>query len=78
MDFPTSVAPFILRNVTLAGVDSVMQPLAVRKAAWDALAAEVDLAQLQRIAHDVALDQVLEVAANIMAGQSQGRAVVAI
>ncbi len=78
MDFPTSVAPFILRNVTLAGVDSVMQPLAVRKEAWDALAEEVDLAQLQRIAHDVALDQVLEVAANIMAGQSQGRAVVAI
>jgi acrylyl-CoA reductase (NADPH) len=78
MDFPTTVAPFILRNVTLTGVDSVMQPLAVRKAAWDALAAEIDLAQLQRIAHDVALDQVLEAAVMLMAGQSSGRAVVRI
>ncbi|MDE1953632.1 MAG: oxidoreductase [Betaproteobacteria bacterium] len=78
MDFPTSVAPFILRNVTLVGVDSVMQPLAARRAAWDALAAEIDLARLERMAHDVSLDQVPQTAAGIMAGQSRGRAVVGL
>ena len=78
MDFPSSMAPFILRNVTLVGVDSVMQPLAARRAAWAALADELDAIQLERMARDVPLDKVLEAAASIMAGQSRGRMVVTI
>jgi acrylyl-CoA reductase (NADPH) len=78
MDFPSSVAPFILRNVTLVGVDSVMQPLSARRAAWAALADELDANQLERMARDVPLDKVLEAAASIMAGQSRGRMVVTI
>lgn len=78
IDFPASVAPFILRNVTLAGVDSVMQPLQARREAWAALAAEIDPAQLESLAHDVRLEQVVDVAAEIMAGRSRGRTVVTI
>ncbi len=78
MDFASSVAPFILRNVTLAGIDSVMQPLAARRAAWAALAEEVDSGQLEAMAHDVRLDQALEAARRLMAGQALGRTVVNI
>ena len=78
MDFPTTVAPFILRNVTLSGVDSVMQAKTARQAAWAALAQEIDTAQLERMAHDVPLSEVLAVAARIMAGQVVGRTVVSI
>ncbi len=76
MDFPTTVAPFILRGVTLAGIDSVMQPLAARRAAWTALADEFDLAQLARIAHDVPLSDAREAAQQIMLGRSRGRYVI--
>ena len=78
MDFPTTVAPFILRNVTLSGVDSVMQAKTARQAAWAALAQEIDTAQLERMAHDVPLSEVLAAAARIMAGQVVGRTVVSI
>ncbi len=78
LDFPASVAPFILRNVTLAGIDSVMQPLAARRAAWAALAEELDGAQLEAVAHDVRLDEALEAARGLMEGRSSGRAVVNI
>ena len=78
MDFPASVAPFILRNITLAGIDSVMQPLAARRAAWAALAEELDSGQLEAMAHDVRLDQALEAARRLMAGQALGRTVVNI
>ena len=78
MDFPASVAPFILRNITLAGIDSVMQPLAARRAAWSALAEELDSGQLEAMAHDVRLDQALEAAQRLMAGQALGRTVVTI
>ena len=78
MDFPASVAPFILRNVTLAGIDSVMQPLAARRAAWAALAEELDASQLEAVAHDVRLDEALESAQALMAGRVSGRTVVSI
>ena len=78
MDFPTTVAPFILRNVTLSGVDSVMQPMAARQAAWAALAREVDTAQLERMAHDLPLSEALAAATRIMAGQALGRTVVSV
>ncbi len=78
MDFPASVAPFILRNVTLAGIDSVMQPLGARRAAWAALADELDASQLEAVAHDIRLDQALEAAQALMAGRVSGRTVVNI
>ncbi len=78
MDFPGSVAPFILRNVTLAGIDSVMQPPAARRAAWAALAEEVDASQLEEMARDIRLDQALEAARTLMQGQAHGRTVVTI
>lgn len=49
MDFPATVAPFILRNITLAGIDSVMCPLSERQAAWNRLAAELDRNKLAEI-----------------------------
>ena len=55
MDFPASVAPFILRGVTLVGIDSVMAPRAVREAAWARLAQDLDPAQLERITREVGL-----------------------
>jgi acrylyl-CoA reductase (NADPH) len=76
MDFPASVAPFILRGITLAGVDSVMAPLALRETAWRRLATEIDGAKLQAICREISLDQTFAAAAEIMAGTLRGRVVV--
>jgi len=78
MDLPTSVMPFILRGVTLAGVDSVMAPLVKRQRAWDRLATDLDLALLETIVHEVALDDCIAQAQALMAGQVRGRVVVKI
>ncbi|MFN8985728.1 MAG: oxidoreductase, partial [Burkholderiales bacterium] len=76
MDFPASVAPFILRGITLAGVDSVMAPLALRETAWRRLATEIDGAKLQAISREISLDETFAAAAEIMAGTLRGRVVV--
>ncbi|MCA2999065.1 MAG: oxidoreductase [Rhodocyclaceae bacterium] len=76
MDFPASVAPFILRGITLAGVDSVMATLALRETAWRRLATEIDGAKLQAISREISLDQTFAAAAEIMAGTLRGRVVV--
>jgi acrylyl-CoA reductase (NADPH) len=76
MDFPATVAPFILRGVTLAGVDSVMCPLPRRQAAWQHLAAELDRAKLDAMTREVPLAGALDVARDILAGQVRGRVVV--
>ena len=78
MDLPTTVMPFILRNVRLIGVDSVMAPLALRQKAWDRLAQDLDLAKLESMIEDITLDQVVEKAHALMAGQVRGRIVVKI
>jgi acrylyl-CoA reductase (NADPH) len=78
MDLPSSVAPFILRGVALLGIDSVMCPLAARKAAWERLAQDLDRSKLSEITHEIGLDQVAEVAPQILAGQVRGRLVVKI
>ncbi len=78
MDFPASVAPFILRNVTLAGIDSVMQPAAPRRAAWQALAEEIEGAQLETMARELRLEHVREAAQALIEGRASGRAVVAL
>jgi acrylyl-CoA reductase (NADPH) len=75
LDFPASVAPFILRGVTLVGVDSVMAPMAKRQRAWDALA-EAAPALLERIAQVVPLSQAEALARQLIEGQVEGRVVV--
>jgi acrylyl-CoA reductase (NADPH) len=76
MDFPSSVAPFILRGVTLAGIDSVMAPRALREAAWARLAKDLDPAQLERMTREVGLADALALGSEILAGQVRGRVVV--
>ena len=77
-DFPATVLPFILRGVTLAGIDSVMAPLARRQQAWDRLALDLDPAKLEAIVQEVPLERAAEKAADLMAGKVRGRVVVKI
>ncbi len=76
MDFPASVAPFILRSVKLIGVDSVMAPKARRIAAWTQLAAELKPEILATITQEITLADALNWAPKILAGQVRGRLVV--
>ena len=76
MDFPASVAPFILRGVTLYGIDSVMAPKALRLAAWQRLARDLDLAKLETMTTEISLAQALDAARDLMAGKVKGRLVV--
>ncbi len=78
MDLPTSVAPFILRGVSLLGIDSVMAPLSRRQEAWDRLAADLDLAKLEAMTKTISLDDVPAAATDILAGKVRGRLVVEI
>ena len=78
MDLPTTVMPFILRGVTLAGVDSVMAPLARRQRAWDRLARDLDPALLESMIDEVDLDGAIAKAHELMAGRVRGRVVVRI
>ncbi len=77
-DLPTTVVPFILRNVALLGVDSVMAPRALRQTAWDRLARDLDSAKLASMVEEISLDQAVEKAQALMAGQVRGRIVVKI
>lgn len=76
MDLPGSVAPFILRNVTLAGIDSVNTPREVRLEAWQRLARDLDAGKLTSTITEIGLGDVPEVAARILKGQVRGRTVV--
>lgn len=76
MDFPASVAPFILRGVTLAGIDSVMRPRPDRIDAWARLARDLDLSLLPLISREIGLSDVIETAHQLMDGQVRGRIVV--
>lgn len=78
MDFPSSVAPFILRGVTLKGIDSVMAPLSVREEAWRRLASDLDLKKLQNLSRLLTLDEAIEAAEKIMAGTNIGRVIIKI
>jgi len=77
-DLPGTVMPFILRGVTLAGIDSVMAPLARREQAWQRLARDLDGAALERITQEITLDAAVARAHDLMAGQVRGRVVVRI
>lgn len=76
MDFPATVAPFILRGVTLYGIDSVMAPLKVRQEAWQRLSHDLDIAKLDAITHEIALSDAIAVATELLAGKVRGRVVV--
>ena len=78
MDLPTSVAPFILRAVKLIGIDSVMCPMARRAEAWRRLARDLDLARLEALTSHVKLEDVPQVAEDLLAGKVRGRTVVDI
>ena len=76
MDFPATVAPFILRGVTLAGIDSVMCPRADRLQAWQRLATDLDLAKLGAIGRTVGLSDAIPLARQLLQGEVRGRIVV--
>jgi acrylyl-CoA reductase (NADPH) len=78
MDLPTSVAPFILRGVTLAGIDSVMAPKEKRIAAWARLARDLDPAKLDALTVTRPLGDVIALAPEILAGHVRGRVVLTV
>ncbi|MFC7375770.1 MDR family oxidoreductase [Brachybacterium sp. GCM10030267] len=75
-DLPASVLPFILRGVTLAGVNSVDAPRAMRERAWDALAEELDPEILDSMTTSIGLSETIPYAQRILAGEVRGRTVV--
>ncbi|MDZ5697190.1 MDR family oxidoreductase [Chelativorans sp. M5D2P16] len=76
LDLPASVAPFILRGISLLGVDSVMAPRVLRLEAWRRLAAELDHARIAAVSHTIPFRQVVDAAGDIIAGRVRGRLVV--
>jgi acrylyl-CoA reductase (NADPH) len=76
LDFPATVAPFILRSVSLLGIDSVRVPREERELAWDRLARELDPARLALITTEIPLEDVVAAAERVLAGQVRGRLVV--
>jgi len=76
MDFPSTVAPFILRGVRLIGIDSVMCPMPERKAAWERLATDFNLASLDSITTEIGLSEAIGRAGDVLAGKVRGRLVV--
>jgi acrylyl-CoA reductase (NADPH) len=76
MDLPSTVAPFILRGVTLAGINSVTCPRPLREAAWQRLTKDLDPALLESMTHETHLAGALQAAPEILAGRVRGRLVV--
>ena len=75
-DLPGSVYPFILRGVSLLGIDSVMAPRALRNDAWALLASDLDTAKLDAMTHEIGLEEAPAVAGDILKGEVRGRVVV--
>jgi acrylyl-CoA reductase (NADPH) len=78
MDLPTSVAPFILRGVSLIGIDSVMCPLAMRQQAWGRLETDLDQAKIAAMTAEIGLGEVIDAGARVVAGEVRGRIVVKV
>jgi acrylyl-CoA reductase (NADPH) len=78
MDLPTTVAPFILRGVSLAGIDSVMCPLELRRQAWNRLGTDLQRAKIEAMTSEIGLPDVIEAAARIVEGRVRGRIAVRI
>ena len=75
-DFPSSVMPFILRGITLYGIDSVMAPVERRIEAWQRLARDLDIAKLEANTTEINLNEAISVAAQLLEGKVRGRVVV--
>ncbi|MGD9170768.1 MAG: oxidoreductase, partial [Candidatus Thiodiazotropha sp.] len=78
MELPASVAPFILRGVTLCGIDSVMASIEKRQQAWQRLARDLDLEQLERMVDEIPFEALPAAAQDILEGKVRGRIVVKI
>jgi acrylyl-CoA reductase (NADPH) len=78
MDLPTSVAPFILRGVSLLGIDSVMRPRGDRERAWARLATDLDPGKLTEMTREIGLADVIAAGREIVDGKVRGRIVVKI
>ncbi|WPB81845.1 MDR family oxidoreductase [Archangium violaceum] len=78
MDLPTSMAPFILRGITLAGIDSVRAPRDLRLAAWARLATDLELPKLAAATREIGLAEVPDTVAHLLRGEVRGRLVVRI
>ena len=78
MEFPATVAPFILRGVTLAGIDSVMRPLEDRIEAWSRLGDIIEPDMFDTVAADIGLNEVVETASKLLEGKVRGRVVVTL
>lgn len=78
MDLPTSVAPFILRAVSLLGIDSVMCATALRERAWRRLAVDLDRAKIAAMTSEIGLGEAIEAGRQIVEGRVRGRIVVKI
>ncbi|WP_111895497.1 MDR family oxidoreductase [Acinetobacter sp. MB5] len=76
MDFPATVAPFILRGITLYGIDSVMALIELRKEAWERLATELDKTKLDALTTEISLAESLKAAHEILDGKVRGRIIV--
>ncbi|MES9834039.1 MAG: MDR family oxidoreductase [Candidatus Thiodiazotropha sp. DIVDIV] len=76
MEFPASVAPFILRGISLIGIDSVMCPKAVRQEAWNRLEHDLDLSKLSNIAVEIGLSEAIDTANDLLARKIRGRRIV--
>jgi acrylyl-CoA reductase (NADPH) len=76
MDLPTTVAPFILRGVTLCGIDSVMAPKPVRIEAWQRIARDLDMDKLKAISTTIGFEDIIGAATDILDGKIRGRVVV--
>jgi acrylyl-CoA reductase (NADPH) len=76
MDFPATVAPFILRGISLLGINSVTRPYEERVAAWQRLCSDLNVAQLDEITREIALSEAIDVAHDLLDGKVRGRVVV--
>jgi acrylyl-CoA reductase (NADPH) len=78
MDLPASVAPFILRGITMYGIDSVMVSIEKRQQAWSRLAQDLDMDLLERLSFDLNFNDLPQAASDILDGKIRGRAIVKI
>ncbi|MFD0917073.1 MDR family oxidoreductase [Pseudahrensia aquimaris] len=74
-DLPTTVMPFILRGVSLLGVDSVMAPKSIRQEAWSRLARDLDMGKLESLSTEIGFDDLIGAASDIVEGKIRGRVV---
>jgi acrylyl-CoA reductase (NADPH) len=76
MDFPATVAPFILRGISLIGIDSVMCPKPQRMEAWRRLEQDLDLSKLSNLTIEISLSEVIDTSKDLLAGNIRGRRIV--